>query len=207
MNFQGRTLLLVASLMLPSAVTYGQTVDTTGATTCDTRGFTLDRDPKGTNIRSAPRADAPIIGQLRPRDYLEHDKRSGVLVGQAFSIIGSRNGWLLIRKAEADVDKEGKPFGAFEGPGWVSGRLVGTQLGAWTLRAAPRHDAPILAQMAGDNWGPDSATVIEVHGCLDKYVDVTVIPYKAQQPLRGWSWMPCTSELTTCDRSGDDLDR
>ena len=52
-----------------------------------------------------------------------------------------------------------------------------------------------------------SAEVTAVHGCVGKYVDVTVIPHKGQQPLRGWSWMPCATQLTTCDRSGSDLDR
>ena len=31
------------------------------------RGFSIDPDPKGTNVRSAPRANAPVIGRLAPR--------------------------------------------------------------------------------------------------------------------------------------------
>ena len=197
-------LLLAAGLVFPGAPVQAQPVDTAGATTCDTVGFTLDPDPKGTNVRSAPRADAPVIGRLQPRHYLEYDKRSGEVVGQSFSIIGSKDGWLLIRDVEADVDKEGQPFGAFAGPGWVSGRLVGMQLGAWTLRAAPRRDAPVIARMAG-NHSPSSAAVKTVHGCQDKYVEVTAVPLNGK-PLRGWSWKPCASQLTVCDRSGSDLD-
>jgi len=196
--------LLLAGLALHDAPAQ-QIVDTTGATTCDTRGFSLDRDPNGTNIRRAPRADAPVIGRLLPRDYHEHDRKSGVVVGQEFRIVGSKDGWLLISDVEPEADRQGRLSDAFAGPGWVSGALVGAQLGALTLRAAPRHDAPVLARMAGDGWGPSSVGVKGVHGCLDKYIDVTVVPPNGK-PLRGWSWKPCSSQLTTCDRSDSDLD-
>src|SRR5262245_43251536 len=116
--------LLAAGLVLPGLVLHSaaaqQAVDTTGATTCDTRGFTLDPDPKGTNIRSAPRADAQVIGRLLPRDYYEHDRKSGVVVGQEFRIVGSKDGWLLIRDVEPEADRQGRLAGAFAGPGWVS---------------------------------------------------------------------------------------
>jgi hypothetical protein len=41
-------------------------LDATGASQCEVRGFATDTDPKGTNVRSAPRADAAIIGRLPP---------------------------------------------------------------------------------------------------------------------------------------------
>src|SRR5262249_25593749 len=94
---------------------------------------------------SAPRIDSTVIGHLAALQYPGNDPRAGVLVGQAFRIIGSKDGWLLIADAEPFEDRQGRPVNGFTGPGWVSGKLVGVQLGAQTLRAAPRHDAPVLA--------------------------------------------------------------
>ena len=67
-----------------------QPLETAGATTCDVRAFANDVDPKGTNVRSGPRADAPIIGRLAPLTRIERD----TLVGVEFDIVGSKNGWL-----------------------------------------------------------------------------------------------------------------
>jgi hypothetical protein len=182
-----------------------QAVDTSGATRCEIVGFSTDRDPAGGAVRTAPRADASVSGQLAPLQYPGNDPRSGVLVGQAFRIVGSKDGWLLIADVEPFEDRQGHPVAGFDGPGWVPGSLVGVQLGAWTLRAAPRHDAPVLARLVGDGWGPDSVTVSAVHGCVDRYVEVTATPLGGQ-PVRGWSWHPCASQLTTCDRADGDLD-
>ncbi len=52
--------------------------------------------------------------------------------------------------------------------------------------------------MFGDGWGPDSASVSAVHGCQGKYIDVTAAPPDGK-PLRGWSYLPCSSQLTTGD--------
>jgi hypothetical protein len=201
-----RSVLLAFAMLLSIALpSLAQTVETAGATKCDIVGFSTDRDPDGSDVRSAPRVDSAVIGHLASLQYPGNDPRAGVLVGQAFRIIGAKDGWLLIADVEPFEDRQGRPVNGFVGPGWVSGKLVGVQLGAQTLRAAPRHDAPILARMAGDNWGPDSAAVSAVHGCQDKYVEVTATPYGGK-PLRGWSWFPCASQLTTCDRSNGDLD-
>lgn len=201
-----RSILLAFALPLLAAVpSLAQTVETTGVTKCDIVGFSTDRDPNGTNVRSAPRVSSVVIGHLAALQYPGNDPRAGIMVGQAFRIAGSKDGWLLIADVEPFEDRQGRPVNGFVGPGWVSGALVGVQLGAQTLRAAPRHDAPILARLVGDSWGPDSAAVTVVHGCQDKYVEVTATPHGGK-PLRGWSWLPCASQLTTCDRSDSDLD-
>jgi hypothetical protein len=203
---QAASYLLVLALPLAiAAPALAETVDTSGATKCEIVGFSTDRDPDGTNIRSAPRANSSVIGHLASLQYPGNDPSAGTLVGQAFRIIGSKNGWLLIADVEPFEDRQGRPVNGFVGPGWVSGALVGVQLGAQTLRAAPRHDAAVLARLVGENWGPDSAAVTVVHGCEDKYVEVTATPLGGK-PLRGWSWFPCASQLTTCDRSNSDLD-
>src|SRR5215510_10669584 len=62
-------------------------LDTAGATQCEARGWAKDKDPKGTNIRNAPRADAPVIGHLAPLTKIAADEWTGV----EFDIVGSRN--------------------------------------------------------------------------------------------------------------------
>ncbi len=196
-------MLLAGTLLSPDAT--AAVVDTAGATTCDLAGFSIDSDPKGANIRAAPLVTAPVIGHLLPPQDLEPGNHSGEQVTQEFHIAGSKDGWLLIADVQPAMDRHGKPYGAFAGPGWVSGKLVGLELGAWTIRAAPNHDAPILAWMIGENWGADSAKVMAVHGCQDKYADVTAAAPNGK-PVRGWSWHPCASQLTTCDRADAELD-
>jgi hypothetical protein len=198
-------LLLTCGLALPEAAARAATVETSGAAQCDAKGFSIDADPKGTNVRSAPRVNAPVIGRLAPLAYPGGDKSAGVLVGPEFEIVGAKDGWLLIQRPGDSDDFKLDAAYAAEGRGWISGRLVGTQLGAQSLRAAPRRDAPIVTRMRGENWGPDSVKVAAVHACQDKYVEVTATP-PGGKSVRGWSWMPCSSQLTTCDRGGEQLD-
>jgi hypothetical protein len=57
---------------------------------------------------------------------LSRARKSSIVVGQVFEIIGSKYGWLLIRNAEPDVDSDGKPTGGgFTGPSGVSSGLGG----------------------------------------------------------------------------------
>jgi hypothetical protein len=51
----------------------------------------------------------------------------------------------------------------------------------------------------GENWGPDSGTVSAVHACQGLYMKVTTIPYGSKAAVRGWSYKPCSNQLTTCD--------
>ena len=174
-------------------------LDTSGASQCETRGYAIDTDPKGTNIRSAPRADAPVIGRLAPKRQIG----PGTVEGIEFEIVGSKDGWLLIRNGDPREDFTLDPAHAADGRGWVSGRLVGTSLSHRPFRAAPGRDAALLTTLAGPDWGPDSATVSAVHACQGKYVEVTATPYGGK-PIRGWSFSPCSNQLTTCDPSGID---
>ena len=169
-------------------------IETAGATQCEARGFAKDRDPKGTNIRNAPRADAAVIGRLAPLAKIAADEWTGV----EFDIVGSRNGWLLIKNPTPSDGMTLDAEHAADGRGWIWGGLVGTQLASRPLRSGPRRDTPAVAQLSGDNWGPDSVAVSAIHGCEGKYVEVTATPLGGR-PLRGWSYGPCSAQLTTCD--------
>jgi hypothetical protein len=169
-------------------------IETAGITRCEVSGFSIDPDPKGTNVRSAPRANAPVIGHLAPRVRITPVETTGV----RFKILGSKDGWLLIGDGSPPSDVTLDPANAEDGRGWVSGRLVGTTLAAVSLRAAPRWDAPVVANFAMPASSPDSVVVSTVHGCLGKYVEVTGTPTNGKT-VRGWSYGACSSELTTCD--------
>lgn len=169
-------------------------LDTTGAAQCEVRGYAIDRDPMGSNVRSAPRADAPIIGHLVPMIRVDKDQYSGV----EFDIVGFKDGWFLIRNGSDDGLQLDRAHAA-DGRGWVSARLVGVQLRVPALRAAPNRDAREVAHLRGENWGPDSVTVSALHACQGAYMEVTTTPYGGKTPVRGWSYKPCSQQLTTCD--------
>lgn len=193
--------LLAGVVILSDGRAQASPVDTSGASACKARGFSTDPDPSGTNVRSAPRANAPVIGRLAPRVRLAPGEYTGV----EFEIVGSKDGWLLIRNAKPETDIKWQTANEAadrpsEARGWISGRLVGVTLASEPLRAAPRRDAAIVAHLSGTNWGPDSVGVSVVHACQDEYVEVTATPIGGK-PLRGWSWRPCSNQLTTCDRS------
>jgi hypothetical protein len=173
-------------------------VVTAGGSGCSVSAYLNDPDPKGTNVRAAPSAKAPVIGQLPPRAKMEDGDE---IVGVEFDVIGSKNGWLLVQNHDR---------GSFKGPGWVFGGLVSGTLGGSKLLATPADGAKVLAtlQHAGETGiGPDSFEVMHVHGCQGPYVDVTIrlapsiAPYPGlpKQPMRGWVRSMCSTQLTTCD--------
>ena len=104
---------LVSCLSASPAV--AATVDTTGLTTCSLSGWSSDPDPAGLNIRSAPRADAEIIGRVSAARAQGRDSYAA-----EFDIIGSRNGWFLVRGVKfADYGSGKGDSVVFAGPGWV----------------------------------------------------------------------------------------
>jgi hypothetical protein len=172
-------------------------VDSAGASKCSIRGYLSDPDPKGTNVRAAPRANAPVIGHLPPRSGYEG---SNEMVGVEFEIIGSKDGWLLIQNPEKV---------AFNGPGWISGRLVGFTIGSPRLLAGPADNAKVVADLHGqgeEGFGPDSFGVLQVHACQGHFAEVTIAlapsikpPPGKDKPMRGWVGKVCSNQLTTCD--------
>jgi len=172
-------------------------IDIKGATACAVQGFAIDRDPKGSNLRSAPRADAPIIGHVPPLYHVGGDDWTGT----ALNIVGSKDGWLLVHDDAPNPEMTFDAAHTSDRRGWISARLVGTSLRFPPLRSAPRRDAPPVARMAGDGWGPDSITGTTVHGCQGDYIEVTATPMGGK-PVRGWSYKGCAAQLSTCDSGG-----
>ncbi|HEY2035090.1 MAG TPA: SH3 domain-containing protein [Rhizomicrobium sp.] len=182
--------------MLLAAAVAAAPVDTASDAVCSIRGYNADKDMTGTNIRSAPDAKAPVIFRLKPEIEPEDN------YGAEFDVIGSKNGWLLIRNAESGQYGEGNGKIVFKGPGWISGALVGFTINDSNMRAAPSGKAKVVAQLEGDNgaggvWGPDSFGVTRVYGCSGAFADVIgVTPTK--KTYRGWVTKLCGNQRTTC---------
>ncbi len=182
-------------------------VDMSGATKCDLRGFSTDTDPKGTNIRSAPDSSATIIGRVPAEPTAPGAQET---VASSFHIIGSKNGWLLIEAVEPG-GVAGQDAGiSFRGPGWISGALAGFTVGSTKLRAAPSLSAPVVARLGDEakGYGPDSYAVKRVNACSGTFADITVqLPQaidRHARPVRGWAAAVCDTQLTTCDPGGTD---
>jgi hypothetical protein len=179
---------LAFATCLVAQVATAATVDRKVSARCSISGFL--KDPKGAELRSAPHANAPIIGRLpahAPLNVGDDDR-----FGAEFNILGVRNGWLLIAKAEVESDDKIKTV--FEGPGWLPGDKVDFVIGSQELRTAPANNAKVIAKLIGETedgngYGPDSYSVLRLHGCQRHFVELTIAPPRdargSSAPMRG----------------------
>ena len=205
-----RYALAVAALFVAAPVFAAPApkVDTSGATTCEVHGYLADTDPKGTNVRSGPSATAAVIGHLPPQSSSSPGVDENFAV--EFTIIGSKNGWMLIKEAQTGQYSDAPLKTVFAGPGWISGTLVGFGIGTNGLRSGPAATDKVIAHLidTARGIGPDSYAVKRVYECRGGAVDVTIvlppgIDPKAK-PIRGWSRHVCANQVTTCDTGGED---
>ncbi len=186
----------LGGLLLAASAAQAAPVDTSAITPCAISGWSTDKDPAGLNVRAAPRATAPVVAKLPPGS-----KNDGY--DAEFEIVGSRDGWFLIKHARfVDYDHGGPDRILFEGPGWVSGMRVGFEINDAYVRSAPKADAPVTAQLfdandAGGSSGPDSASVDRVFSCSGAFADVLLHMPKGK-PIRGWVTRLCSNQVTTC---------
>jgi hypothetical protein len=184
----------IAALCASPAV--AQPVQTAGATACAIEGWSADPDPAGLNVRAAPNKDAKVIGRIpAARD------QAGDTYSAEFDIVGSRDGWLLIRNAHFADYGDGKGDKAvFAGPGWVFADKVRFLINSIDLRKSPSAGAPVMAKLSarGGASGPDSANIDHVYGCSGDFADVAV-HMEHQSPTRGWATRICSNQVTTCN--------
>jgi len=137
---------------------------------CDFNVFPIDRDPKGTNVRSGPGPENRVLATIGDQD-------------SEIAVTGVSGKWLRIHHAES---VEGKVF--LDGEGWLFASLMGvTSRRAIKLHAAPDADSAVVGSMAADNQG----TVLS---CTGKWVQV-----QAGQ-IKGWMAPEthCGNPVTTC---------
>lgn len=194
-NLRSLILGIAAAACLSAAPARAASVDTSGVTACSLSGWSSDPDPAGLNIRAAPRADAEIIGRVpAPR------AQGGDSYAAEFEIIGSRNGWFLVRGVKFADYGSGKGDRALvAGPGWVFADKVRFMINRAEVRGAPAGDAPVLARLrnADGSAGPDSAFIDHVFGCSGAFAEAAV-HVEGQRALRGWVTGICSNQVTTC---------
>jgi hypothetical protein len=102
----------------------GPVAQTRAATTtnCTARGYGLDPDQAGLNVRKTPSATGTILGKL----FSSPDEETNQSTGPWFTISGFSSGWVKIKGADpvtiaidSPTDKKN-----FQGSGWVSATLV-----------------------------------------------------------------------------------
>jgi hypothetical protein len=199
--------IAAAVVAAPAFAAPAPKVDTSGATQCEVHGYLTDTDPKGTNVRSGPDAHAPVIGHLA-REYSDPSVKMDFAA--EFTIIGSKNGWMLIKDAKTGQYGDKPEKTVYAGPGWISGGLVGFSIGTNSLRSGPAATDKVIAHLidTARGIGPDSYAVKRVYGCRGSAVDVDIVlppgvDPKAR-PIRGWSRHVCSNQVTTCDTGGED---
>ena len=139
-----------------------------GTEMCWLSAYSLDKDPKGLNVRAEPSAKAAILGQLRPP---MKDPDIGETLAQELSIIGYRDGWFLIDTRIEAEDAGDTPAARpgrkrwFEGRGWISARMAGARtaysgLGEHKLFAAPSVHAHWTVGRGKERQPDDGATAL-----------------------------------------------
>jgi len=186
---------IAAAACLLAAPARAANVDTAGVTACSLSGWSNDPDPAGLNIRLAPRADAEIIGKVPPARA-----QAGDSYAAEFEIIGSRNGWFLVRGVKfADYGSGKGDKAVIAGPGWVFADKVRFMINRAEVRSAPAAEAPVLARLrsADGSAGPDSAFIDHVYSCSGAFAEAAV-RMEGKPAVRGWVTGICSNQVTTC---------
>ncbi|MGL4290307.1 MAG: hypothetical protein ACRCVA_28415 [Phreatobacter sp.] len=176
-----------------------------GAEPCDLRGWSIDADPRGMNVRAAPSAQARVLGQVPPaRRVPAHEALGDEPVRSEFTIAGFQAGWFLIEKIQAPGVAYGESYPAhlprpFAGRGWVSARLVGGAyanggLPTGRLYLAPHEDA--ASREALDESGRPlsvDGSPRRILACSGPWVLI-----ETQTGMRGWWRGLCSNQVTNC---------
>lgn len=148
-----------------------------------------DPDPKGLNVRAAPSANAKIIGRLPGPD--------GPMAA-SMTVYGYRDGWFLIQSHEESepVPMSTVPLLTGEKRGWVAGSMLMLEVYDPDLRAAPRDDARVIAQLRtelrqarAENPGVSVTRLLECRGAWR---------HVATNKGTGWVRETCGNPVTTC---------
>jgi hypothetical protein len=137
-------------------------------------------DPKGLNVRAAPKvAPGNVVGVLKPDGEWT-----------TVHVIGNQGDWFLIDGAEmVDDDAPTGMRNAFKGKGWVHGSKVGgVEIEPRDVLSAPAQGAKPLMR------GSDTSRTarLEVVACQGKFLQLQ------GRGIKGWASRYCTNQRTTC---------
>ncbi len=185
---------------------------------CDIKGWSIDQDPNGLNVRAEPGFKAEILGKLLPAGDAEsgHDhggddsKRAGpeqIYYGPEFTIIGIEGDWLKIDKIEPITEGINPKTGDewirknFQGTGWVHWSKVQPRLGgvpsddpAEHAYAEPSFESKKTLNIANTNlFGMDHiwTDVPRILECSGKWGKIEFTQYGENNPkTRIWTRYP-----------------
>ncbi|MFB2972080.1 SH3 domain-containing protein [Aerosakkonema sp. BLCC-F183] len=143
---------------------------------CQVYAYTIDTDPQGLNVRSAPNSSARVVKKLPTNT-------PGVFV----DITASQGNWMEINKAESDSGTT-----LFQGKGWVYASLLGTTTRGYEARSVPvyasnNNRSRVLGRIPSNRE-------VKLLSCNGEWA------YVSYQQLQGWIARidQCGNPLTTC---------
>lgn len=150
---------------------------------CNIAAYSIDKDPKGLNVRTGPGIKNKIVARLTRVDD------GGYAILPEMEIVGSQGPWLRITRAVQGLD--GKLL--FSGFGWVHSSLVATttrgyERGHVMLRRARNPSSSAVAKVPRE-------TEVSLRGCKGSWA---LVEYKDK---RGWLAPEdqCGTAATTCN--------
>lgn len=178
------------STLLAVVIVGSLSLQALAAGTCEFGAYSSDPDPAGANVRSGPGSEFPVIGVLEP----ESDEP--YTFTPEFRVKDFENGWFQIGDAVTGDYGQSVPRTVFEGPGWISAKLVGFDIQDWHLYEAPSTSSAVTDDLQ-DWWSTEGVHITTIHDCQGGFVNVT-LTNDAGETATGWATNLCGNQATTC---------
>ncbi len=187
-------------------------------------GYLQATDPAGRTVRAGPNVTARRLGTIAP------PLKTGLgTVPASFTIIGSRNGWLLIENAGFDEELADQTVPkTYAGRGWISGKGVSVNAQASIVFLRPDHKSQKIIRVLDSKGDRGAFAELEMTGisaCQGYWVlgnwrkggfasqsgvairhSATAIISKSPLVVRGWVTGICDIQETSCDGLNGDTD-
>lgn len=180
------------SALLAVVIVGSLSLQALAASTCEFGAYANDPDPAGANVRSGPSLKHSVIGVLKAE---EPDGDDYVFTPE-FRVTAFQDGWFQIGDAVVGQYGDGPERTVFQGPGWISAKLVGFDIQDWHLYEAPSTSSAVRHDLQ-DWWSNSLITVSAIHDCQGGFINVT-ITNESGESATGWATNLCGNQATTC---------
>jgi hypothetical protein len=128
---------------------------------CNVRGYGIDADSAGLNVRATPSTSGKVVGKL----FSSPDEETNQSTGPWFTITGVSNGWVKVRGADPTtiaVDSTTEKQN-YQGAGWVSTARVTVSLTTpadetyFTKREHKAYAKPSFRSKVVEDWATTNA--------------------------------------------------